>query len=77
MRERERGAARRGDVQRGQIDEEGSRRWRRRGHGRLWRGHAAALGEGEEDDRGGGGLGWPTGPARPHRNGLHREVSAR
>ena len=43
MRERERGAGRRGDVQGGQSDEEGKQEVAgRRGHGRLWRGHAAA-----------------------------------
>ena len=43
MRERERGAGRRGDVQGGQSDEvEKQEEAGRRGHGRLWRGHAAA-----------------------------------
>ena len=43
MRERERGAGRRGDVQGGQSDEGEKREVAgRRGHGRLWRGHAAA-----------------------------------
>ena len=30
----------------------------------------------EEEDRGGGGLGWPTGPARPHSAGPAQELAA-
>ena len=62
MRERERGAGRRGDVQGGQSNEKGTRRWRRRGHGRLWRGHAAAWSRGmktiEEESRWAGLANW-------------------
>ena len=68
MRERERGVGRRGDVQ-GVTEQAG----RQEVAGRVAAAGVArarsCLGEGEEDDRGGGQVGWAGQLGRPGRTG--------